>query len=249
MSRLFLKWLLMLAVPVCLTVQFACASQSTDKSKLIPALVFKQKHFYWGATESIISLNGIRINNRGRMFYSLVASSPSWDVTVFRDDDKTYLKQSLSDFESSGLVNNFVVNKQARIFGRNIPESLAKLNGFTIKQIIVGPHLYQYLPLGNIVPKQAERILYAAYKLPTNNGIPIKLIKHRTGLDWMTGINDPGSQKVLIDTYKIDKITVSPDIFKAPEHYKLSASMQEVLMSKVSRDASGDLEVLIGDQK
>lgn len=247
------KWLIVrfciVALAVGFAVQCALASQGKEHDNLIPALVLKQKHFYWGDTETIVCLDGVRINNKGRMFYSLVATSPKWDVTVFRDDDRTYLKQSLNDFESAGLVNNFVVNKQTRLFGTKSEETKVKVNGVSVTQIVHGPHIYQYLPLNGYASKPVERILYATYKLPTNNGIPVKLVKHRNGLDWMTGLNDPGSQKVLLETIRIEKVRVSRDIFIPPQNYQLSRSMQEVLMSKVSRDASGDLEVLIGGKK
>lgn len=241
--------LFFVALAVSFAMQCALASQSKELDDLIPALVLKQKHFYWGDTETIVCLDGIRINNKGRMFYSLVASSPKWDVTVYRNDDKTYLKQSLSEFEVAGLVNNFVVNKQARLFGTKSAETKVKINGITVTQIVHGPHLYQYLPLAGYASKPVEQILYATYKLPTNNGVPIKLVKHRNGLDWMTGINDPGSRKVLLETIRVEKTKVPRSIFIPPQNYKLSRSMQEVLMSKVSRDASGDLEVLIGGKK
>ncbi|MBK9773545.1 MAG: hypothetical protein IPP57_22480 [Candidatus Obscuribacter sp.] len=135
-----MKLLWLLAVPLSFVFQFANASPSSDQSSLIPALKLKQKHYYWGDTETIVSLDGIRIDNRGRMFYSLVAKSPSWDVIVFRDDDKTYLRQSLSDFESTGMVNNFVVEKRPRNFGFKKEETLVKFDGITVKQLVHGPH-------------------------------------------------------------------------------------------------------------
>ncbi len=249
MIRQSIKRLLVLAVSMSFAFQCVWASQPTNKEPLIPALKIKQKHYYWGDTETIVSLAGLRINNRGRMFYSLVASSPSWDVTVFRDDDKTYLKQHLATFESTGMVNNFVVNKHPRRFGFKTEEIPAKVSGIPVRQIVHGPQIYQYLPLGNFAAKQIEGILYTAYKLPTNGGIPVKLVKRANGLDWMTGLDDPGSQKSLLETYRIEQVRVSKSIFEAPQNYRLSRSMQEVLMSRTSRDASGDLEVLIGDKK
>ena len=244
-----MKLLWFLAVPLSFAFQFANASPSFDQSSLIPALKLKQKHYYWGDTETTVSLDGIRIDNRGRMFYSLVAKSPSWDVIVFRDDDKTYLRQSLSDFESTGMVNNFVVEKRPRNFGFKKEETLVKFDGITVKQLVHGPHFYQYLPLGMVAAKQVERILYIAYKLPTNGGIPVMMRKYTKGTDWLTGIKDPGRHKALLETSKIENLRVSKSIFDAPLNYKLRGSMQEVLMSKTSRDASGDLEVLIGDKK
>lgn len=183
------------------------------------------------------------------MFYSLVARSPTWDVIVFRDDDKTYLKQTLSDFESTGIVSDFVMEKRPRNFGLKKEETPIKISGIALKQLVHGPHSYQYLPLGRYAAKQVERILYIAYKLPTNGGIPVMMHRYKKGLDWMTGIKDPGGHKTLLETTKIENVLVSKRIFEAPLNYKLSRSMQEVLMSKTSREASGDLEVLIGDKK
>ncbi len=82
-SRIFLA--------LCLTAgtlasALSCTAQSTKHSTLIPALKLTQTHFYFGDTETIVSMKGVRINNHGRMKFVLVAKSPDWVVNVFRTD-------------------------------------------------------------------------------------------------------------------------------------------------------------------
>lgn len=218
------------------------ANADTDsKSNLVAALKLTQTHFYWGDSETIVSEQGLRINNLGKMHFSLVASSPNWDVTVFRDDDKTYLRQSLKQFLLSGLISDFVVSRQPQSIGAGAPVTNVKIGDSTVKEIKLVKDIYQYLPVKNLAPA-IENILYATFKTPTNGGLPIKVTKRQRGRDWLTGLQRTDSQKVLLNTKEIKHVMVNKSIFEAPRGYQPRHSMQEVLMSKANRDAAGDMD-------
>lgn len=217
----------------------------------LSALKLTQTHYYWGDTETIVSLQGVRINNRGRMHYVLVAGPPAWTVTIYREDDKICFVQNFADFQISGPVSNFLFKKQDRIQGAGTALSLAKIDGITIKQTQNLREAFAYLPLGNFAAPQVEKILYAVYKQPTNGGIPILFKRKLKGRDWMTGLDTDGSERVYISTKKIERITVPSNYFEAPSGYRKTLSVQEALMSKMSRESAGDVDEIfdIGSPK
>ncbi len=61
-------------------------------------------------------------------------------------------------------------------------------------------------------------------------------------MDWLTGLKRSGQLRNVLYTSGLQKVKVNKEIFEAPVGYKRAASVQEVLMSKVSRDASGDMD-------
>lgn len=209
-----------------------------------PALKLTQKHNYWGDTETIVSMNGLRINNKGRMKYSLVARSPEWDVTVFRDDDKTFLSQNLQQFEKTGLISDYVVKKYSRSVTAPGPVRTGKV-GDLATQIFTRPFAeLESLPLKNIASPPVEAILYAAYKLPTNGGIPIRFTKIMKGSGSMFSSGSKGTRRNYLITTRIEHTNVATKLFEPPTGYTRCKSMQEVLLSKISRDASGDFDEL-----
>ncbi|MBS1991267.1 MAG: hypothetical protein JSS83_12165 [Cyanobacteria bacterium SZAS LIN-3] len=231
-----------MVVPLLAVITGISAAHAAQDKTNISALKLTQTHHYWGETETIVSLQGLRINNRGRMRYSLVAKSPDWSVSVFRDDDKTYLTQPLNQFEANGIISNFVLQKQEKDTGLDRPPSTVQIDGITVKQLASKGQVFQYMPLAGIAAPQVERILFTTYKLPTNGGIPVKLIKNRKGVDWMTGLDTTGSRKTLLVTSRIEHIQVPGQIFELPGGYRRSKSMQEVLMSNASRESAGDFD-------
>ena len=58
----------------------------------------------------------------------------------------------------------------------------------------------------------------------------------------MTGLDSAGSMRVYISTRSIKAVQVPADFFQPPAGYRLSKSKQEVMMSKDSREASGDFD-------
>lgn len=222
---------------VLLMVSTAVSAQAKDTER---ALKLKQKHNYWGETETIISFNGVRINNKGRMKYSLVARAPQWKVVVFRDDDKTFISQSLQQFERTGLISELVVKKYPRALGA---QTRTRKNGDLTTLIYSEPFVQmEILPLKNIATAPVEAILYAAYKLPTNGGIPIRYTKFNGRFNTTT--NPRVTHTDYLTTTKIEHIEFASKLFEVPRGYTRCKSMQEVLLSKISREASGDFDEL-----
>lgn len=205
------------------------------------ALKLTQTHFYWGDTETIVAKHAVRINNKGRMKYTLVATSPDWTVTVFRDDDKTYTQKSLSEFVKTGLLTEFVLKPQNRTVGGDGPITDSKFEGLATKRYVGPRSVCEYIP--NAEPA-VEAILYAAYRLPTNGGIPLRFMKTLRGRDAMSGMDETGQLRVYIKTKTVEHINVPKAYFKPPDGYKKSKFVQEVVLSKTSRDASGDFDEL-----
>jgi len=211
-------------------------------ARQINAVRLTQKHFYWGDTEAIISMIGVRINNHGSMKYSLVAASPLWNVTIFRDDDHTYVSQSLQQLEKSGIVSSFVFNRPERNEHQTGQHRTSKIGDMQIEQIMGVREVFAYLPMEGITVPPVLRIIHETYKMPTDGGIPVKFSKSLRGSEALTGMNLTGTIRVYLSTTNIEKIKVSSEIFQPPAGYKLAKSMQEVLLSKNSRDASEDLD-------
>lgn len=209
----------------------------------MPAVKLVQKHNYWGDMETIVSQQGVRINNKGRWGYCLVAKTPDWKVTVFRDDDKTYYSKDLKQFMQSGIVSDLLVKKQERITPPGGLVTTRKLGDALVKDIRRQRSEYSYLPLTGIAAPQVESILYESFKVSTNGGIPLRQYKIvQGGVDWMTGLDSAGDERMLLNTRKIERVKVPISIFDAPSGYARSKSVQEVLLSKKGRDASGDFD-------
>jgi len=164
-------------------------------------------------------------------------------LTVFRTDDRTYVSKSLSAFENNGLVSDLLLKLRDRdiILGKTKD---IKNSGLTVKLTQNLVDEFEYLPLQNYAAPQVEKIIRAAYKLPTNGGIPIrfKRISHGKS-DRISRINTKGDLKKYIVTKEIESLMVPKEMFDLPQGYAVRKFMQEVLMSKVHRDASGDMDV------
>lgn len=224
-------------------VQSECFAQTGKQNRTVSALRLAQRHNYWGDMETIVAEQGVRINNKGRWGYSLVAKKPDWKVTVFRDDDKTYHSRELKQFLQGGIVSDMMVKKQNRVTPPGGLETTRKLGDALVKDIRRQRSEYSYLPLKGIAAPQVESILYEALKVTTNGGIPLRQYKIvQGGVDWMTGLNSAGDERMLLNTRKIERVKVPISTFDAPSGYSMSKSVQEVLLSKKGRDASGDFD-------
>ncbi len=177
------------------------------------------------------------------MKYSLVACSPTWKVTVFRDDDKTCKSQSLAQFERTGLVSEFVLKAQGRRLeeGASFKITDTKFEEHKTKHYVGPRSIFECLPHAE---PAVEAIIYATYKMPTNGGIPIRYIKTLRGRDAMSGMDQSGNLRVYLKTKSIANIMVPKTYFEPPLGYRQCKSIQEVTLSKVSRDASGDFDEL-----
>lgn len=218
-------------------------ARGSKAASLVPATKLSQTHSYWGDTETIVSMVGVRINNRGRMRYCLVAKSPDWNVTVFRDDDKTFYTQSLTQYMDTGILSNFIMKRKDRIIDSGILPRDKKIGGVVVKQIKTPRTEICYLPIDHLAAPQVESVLYEAYRVPTNGGIPVRWTrKIAGGVDFMSGLDTRGDYRIFLSTKNIEHSMVSPNLFVVPKGYARTKSVQEVLISKMGRDASGDLD-------
>ena len=218
------------------------------------ALRLTQTHTFMGRCQLTASSHGIRLENQDKLKFVLVAKAPDWRVTVFRNDDKTYFSQSLKDFQNTGLVSGFVmIERPRKLNSADFAKSSFKFCGYDILRWTGRNSTFKYLPLGNIAP-QVESIIFAAYKVPTNGGLPVTYIKAQSGRDYTTGISEEGHLETLLDTTKIEPAVDDPKLFIAPSGYKQAESVRVVFVGSAARNESGDFQNLfemrpIGKQK
>ncbi len=208
------------------------------------ALRLTQTHTFMGRCQLTASSHGIRIENQDKLKFVLVAKAPDWRVTIFRNDDKTYFSQSLKDFQNTGLVSGFVmIERPRKLSSADFAKSSFKFCGYDILRWTGRNSTFKYLPLGNIAP-QVESIIFAAYKVPTNGGLPVTYVKSQSGRDYTNGISEEGHLETLLDTSKIESVADDPKLFIAPSGYKQAKSVGVVFVGSAARNASGDFQNL-----
>lgn len=218
------------------------------------ALRLNQTHTFMGRCQLTVSAHGIRIENQDKLKFVLVAKAPDWRVTVFRNDDKTYFSQSLKDFAKTGLVSGFVMVERPRMLkAGEFTRSSFKFCGYDIQRWTGRNSTFKYLALDDVAP-QVENIIFAAYKVPTNGGLPVTYIKAQSGRDYTTGISEEGHLETLLDTTKIEPAVDDAKLFIAPSGYKQAESVGVVFVGSAARNESGDFQNLfemrpIGKQK
>jgi hypothetical protein len=184
------------------------------------------------------------MEDTGSWKFVLVARAPEWKVTVFRDDDKLYFTCPLQTFLEGGMVSQFLVTKRGEYINGGRKETLSTSIGGNHVVRIMGPvALCEYLPNDKLVAPQIVKILYETFRLPTNGGLTLRFVQAKQGTDWMTGLKEDG-QQVMLSTKSARMVSVPSKIFDAPTGYKLSKSLREVLISKDTRDSSGDAKDL-----
>lgn len=208
------------------------------------ALRLTQTHTFMGRCQLTASSHGIRLENQDKLKFVLVAKAPDWRVTVFRNDDKTYYSQSLKDFQNTGLVSGFVmIERPRKLNSADFAKSSFKFCGYDILRWTGRNSTFKYLPLGNIAP-QVESIIFAAYKVPTNGGLPVTYVKSQSGRDYTTGISEEGHLETLLDTSKIESVADDAKLFIAPSGYKQAKSVGVVFVGSAARNESGDFQNL-----
>jgi hypothetical protein len=220
-----------------------CKSIETDKAKpgLMPATKLTQTHFFFGDTNTFCRPDAVRIDNLGPMHFSVVAKAPKWTVTVFRDDDKSCFVETIHSLEVNGLMNDYVMHRQDHAKYQDQKPGEIIVNNFKVKQVSGKSEYIAYLPIDKVASPEVERILYAAYKIPTNNGIPLKFIRTRRKIDWLTSIPVTNEASVYFSTKKIESAKVPKTYFDAPTGYRVRNTVQEVMVSDANRNASGDM--------
>lgn len=99
-----------------------------------------------------------------------------------------------------------------------------------------------------------KSIIFAAYKVPTNGGLPVTYVMTQSGRDYTTGISEEGHLETLLDTSKIESVADDHKLFIAPSGYKKASSVGVVFVGSAARNESGDFQHLfemrpIGKQK
>jgi hypothetical protein len=243
MPRWTIVFSVVVAVIAMLFLMPAKARSEDDNSK-INAVELTQTHSVLGDTDLIISMIGMRMQNKGRMGFTLVAGAPDWRVTVFRDDDKTYYAETLEQFESSGLYSDMISNRYDRQWQSTAPTTKFRFFLWTARRTSGRGRLLEYLPLTGICAPQIERIMYAAFKTPTNGGVTLLCSKTVSGKDWLSGLSQEGDKRVLLSTSAAKAVTVSKTIFRAPTCYKAVKAIQQVMSSTESRHGAEDMDDL-----
>ena len=238
--RVILTALLILAplvIPQVGSDQIAIAAPAAQ----INATQLEQNQYFFGPCITTLADQGLRVDNKGAFKFTVIATPPKWDVTVYRADEKLYITETLKEFESTALVNNYLVSEKILDFSKRRP-LISNMNvlGFPAKRISTNNFTLKILPLGTYANKsQIETINHGIYRMPTEGGIPLDYRGQTQDKDFFTGSN---SRKVSIQIYmtteKITAVKVGAEFFTLPKGYKKAASIREVVSGENVRKES-----------
>jgi len=234
---------LLLLTVLCFLISYPDAFAAVNKGIRI-----YQTNAVFGAGHVTVSPDGFRMENTGRLKFILVAKPPSWQVSVFRNDDKTFFTESLTQFEDTGLVSGLISAAKERFIREKNRESTFIWSGKKLVRVTTSTQTLKYLPL-NGLPPQIERIIYATYKCPTQGGIPTGFTRTLLQRDYMTGMRNQGRMENTLQTSKIEDIKTDSKMFSVPPGYKLSKSIREVVAGSSTRQKNVDFEALLDQIK
>lgn len=218
------------------TFNAAEAKTAEHRDKSQPVLKLQQVHYFFGPTNVYIGKNGIRLENKGNLGFNVVARAPNWDVTIYRQDDKTYFTEDLKSFEETGLVSGFLVGRKARFSDVRMRKSIYMMDGFPVTRLTNPGRTLKYLPLKDYGPQQVERVLYAAYKQTTEGQIVLSYIDTGSGHDFITQRTTEGTRDVLLDTSKIEMVNLPDSFFTVPAGLKKAKAVTEVVSGARTRE-------------
>jgi hypothetical protein len=222
-------------------------AHSPEAHSKVSAMEVVQTHSFLGTNDLIVSQVGLRLQNKGRLGFTLVSSAPDWRVTVFREDDKTYYGLTLDQFERTGLWPDIAGMRYERTLGDVSSAGKIKVLGWPARYVSRYGRRVDYLSIDGSAARQIESIIYAAYKVPTNGGICLQFVKTGDGKDWITGLDQTGQKQTILATQSIKSLVVSRDIFRAPTGYQAVKSMQQVFSSTASRDSTKDMDQIFDE--
>jgi len=239
---------LCLASVIVLVSGYRACAQPTKKSDAhqgkLRAVQLKQIHYFLGNTTVTACMSGVRIDSTGRLNWALVAREPNWDVTVFRDDDKKYKRLPLKDFDIAGLMPQFVQTFRPRAVPSAAPPYAFKFFGFPARRVVNQYQNHEYMVITSIAAPQAERIVFASYRLPTGFGLPLRYIGTSDTRDFIGGIDKKGYREQALKTTSAKEVYVSPDFFIPPKNYTPVKNMQEVVVSNQGREQSEEFQTI-----
>jgi hypothetical protein len=208
-------------------------------------LKFMQIHYFMGSTEVTIAKHAIRMDNTGKLHFSLVAKAPDWTVTVFRNDDKTYYSESLKELEESGLVAEYLVTWRDRTFKELAKYQRSKIEFRGVQATKIESQnttfVYLILPQACNADREIETIMYASYKLTTCGGVPLQLIGRKGKANLLETINMEGERETYLDTVRIIPVSVKVEDFLVPKGYRKAKSIREVVAGANSRTQSKEV--------
>lgn len=225
----------------------AANKQNSATEKTTSAIVLRQKHIFLGETGVIVSPTGIRIDGLGKFHFSLVSVAPTWNITVFRTDDRISFTQPLNQFCDQGLFSNMVMNQKERMLGHGGGRDRGKVSGVTVQQTTWSEGIYQSLNDKKFTPPQVERILLAAYKLPTDGQIPITYVVRLSGKDWMTNLSEEGQRRAFLTTQKISYEDVPTSKFQVPPGLTPTKSVTRIVVGSTKKMNDTGVGVLFDD--
>lgn len=227
---------------VTIALLFLFASHAIAKPQ---ALQLEQTHNFLGKCQLTVSTTGIRIESKDRLGFVLVSKAPDWQVTVFRNDDKTYFTQSFKSFCESGMISGFIMKPTERIVGSPAKALTTKMLNMNVNSIVEENCSLKYLKRGVDFAEQSERIIHAAYKIPTNGGIPVYYVKRYDSKDLLSGVQSKYRSETLLNTSKIQVVQCPDNIFNAPTGYKLAKSVLETITGDSTRSSDAAFKELL----
>jgi hypothetical protein len=213
-------------------------------AEVASAMRFTQKHYYFSNVELTICKNGVRIEFTGRGRFAVVAKAPSWTVTAFRDDDKSYFEESMEKFVDTSLVSGMVLSYRDMYILPHAKPMPVQVCNFPAVKLRNSGTAFVYFPIDQFAPIAVSNIVHAAYKMPTAGGVPLQFSNRASGKDLVTELDETGHVQILLTTSKITKLSVPLSIFDAPVGYRRTKSVGEVVVSVSKREESTDFQQL-----
>lgn len=230
----------------CLAIALAVAADAAHSAppKSVQALVLNQSHVYLGKMKVVLTPHAVRMDCLGEFRFSLVSKAPKWDVTVYRTDDKRYCTQPLKVFCDQGLFSNIVMTQEDTMPPRHARRGTGKLSGFTLQRFWWHRVVFDCLDSKEYAQPEAERILHAAYKVPTAGRIPIKFDRILSGKDWMTNLSEEGIRREFLSTQKISHERVPAAEFDLPLGMTREKSVTRIVVGTNKQLREGGVDAL-----
>ena len=216
--------------------------QTHGAAKQISAYRLEQTHYILGTIVLTVCPTAIRMSSTGRLRFDLVSSAPEWKVSVFRQDDKVAMTMPLQQFDNVGLMPQFVQSSRARFVSNSAHPYTFKYFGFEAKRNASRFQRQEFLPIKGLAAPQVERIIFDAYRLPTNGGLLLRYVGTRDSRDFVTGIDERGHLETNLTTQKIKSVTVDQSFFDTPPNYRQVKNIQEVTVGQRGHQDTLDFE-------
>jgi hypothetical protein len=216
---------------------------SASKPETVSALILRQRHIYLGDTKLALTPNAVRMDCLGKLHFSFISKAPTWDIVVFRTDDRLYHKQPFAEFCDQGLYSNIVMTMHDRMLPKGGKRNKGQISGFTVQQVSWPTVKFAALDSKGYAP-QVERVLHAAYRVPTEGQIPIKYEVVLSGRDWMTNLSEQGLRRSMLSTRKISRQNIPASEFQVPTGLALSKSVTRIVVGSTKKMEDTGVNVL-----